>query len=261
MPTEPRLEPTVDELSAYLDNELDAAAQERIAAHLAGCPDCEARLEGLRRTAYAIRALPLETPPRSFTVPEQRRQGWNWAPAGWIASAAAAVLVIVVGINQLHPGAGGTASTSSGGAGFNQPSQLSNGSVGAADKGAYSAQAAAPFGANRVTVIDPRNSSRQLTVSSDRPAYPANGVVQVTGSATGDRSGQITIVLRRGSYGVRLADPQTSQSTPGLVFSGSYALSQLPLIDPKAGSYTLTVTWTSGSGATLIAELPLTITG
>ena len=77
---------------------------------------------------------------------------------------------------------------------------------------------------------------------------------------TGDRTGKITIVLRRGSYAVSLATPATTQSTPGLAFSGSYALSRLPLIDPRTGSYTLVVTWTDSAGVSLIAELPVAIT-
>ena len=54
-------EPTVEELSAFIDNELDAYAQSRVAAHVAGCPGCQVRLDGLRQTAHAVRALPMET--------------------------------------------------------------------------------------------------------------------------------------------------------------------------------------------------------
>ena len=71
MPSEPRIpmEPTLEELSAYLDHELDDGAKARVAEHVAGCADCKMRLDGLRQTAYAIRALPMETPPRTFIVP------------------------------------------------------------------------------------------------------------------------------------------------------------------------------------------------
>jgi len=31
----------------------------RVAQHVAGCADCQARLDGLRETAFAIRALPI----------------------------------------------------------------------------------------------------------------------------------------------------------------------------------------------------------
>src|SRR5438034_10420232 len=131
MPSEPRIpaEPTLEELSAYLDHELDSATQARVADHVAGCNECRARLDRLRETAHAIRALPMETPPRRFTIPEQRRQGWRWAPAGWIGSAALALLLLAVGIQNLHlPAApiatSGSFSTSSGGL-ANAPATLS----------------------------------------------------------------------------------------------------------------------------------------
>src|SRR5438105_7447323 len=115
MPGEPRVptEPTLEELSALIDNELDAGAQARVAEHVAGCQECQARLDRLRQTAHAIRGLPMETPPRSFTIPAQRRQAWRWAPVGWIGSAAVALLLIAVGIPNLHLPAGPTATSGS----------------------------------------------------------------------------------------------------------------------------------------------------
>src|SRR5947208_16839076 len=115
MPSEPRTpaEPTLEELSAYLAHELDSATQARDADHVAGCDECRARLEGLRETVHAVRALPTETPPRRFTIPEQRRQAWRWAPAGWIGSAAVALLLIAVGIQNLHLPSGPAATSRS----------------------------------------------------------------------------------------------------------------------------------------------------
>ncbi|TMF51484.1 MAG: hypothetical protein E6I24_02140, partial [Chloroflexi bacterium] len=108
MPGEPRVptEPTLEELSALIDNELDAGAQARVAEHVAGCQECQARLDRLRQTAHAIRGLPMETPPRSFTIPAQRRQAWRWAPVGWLGGAAAALLVIAFGVQLLRSPAG-----------------------------------------------------------------------------------------------------------------------------------------------------------
>src|SRR2546425_12239897 len=124
MPSEPRVptEPTLEELSALIDNELDAAARARVAEHVAGCQECQARLEGLRQTAHAVRGLPMETPPRTFTIPAQRRQAWRWAPVGWLGSGAGALLLIAVGIQNLHlplsagptPTAGATSTVSGG---------------------------------------------------------------------------------------------------------------------------------------------------
>src|SRR5437879_11759638 len=104
MPSEPRTpaEPTLEELSAYLDHELDSAAEARVADHVAACDQCRARLEGLRETAHAIRALPMETPPRRFTIPEQRRPGWRWGRAGWLGSGAVARPPSAVGMQTLE---------------------------------------------------------------------------------------------------------------------------------------------------------------
>ena len=61
MPSERRIpaEPTLEELSAYLDHELDVATQARVADHVAGCAECTRRLDGLRETVHAVRALPM----------------------------------------------------------------------------------------------------------------------------------------------------------------------------------------------------------
>src|SRR5256886_17633857 len=103
MPSEPRVptEPTLEELSAWIDNELDAAAHTRVAEHVAGCQECQGRLEGLRQTALVVRGLPMETPPRTFTIPAQRRQAWRWAPVGWIGNGAVALLLLAGGIQDL----------------------------------------------------------------------------------------------------------------------------------------------------------------
>src|SRR2546423_9033353 len=97
-------EPALEELSAYLDHELDGAAQARVAAHVAECQACQARLEGLRQTTYAVRALPLQTPPRAFTIPAQReRTSRSWAPAAWLGGAAGPPLVGPLRVEHLHP--------------------------------------------------------------------------------------------------------------------------------------------------------------
>src|SRR4029077_11727935 len=108
MPSEPRIptKPTLEELSAYLDHELDDDGRARVAQHVAGCADCQARLDCLRGAAFAIRALPMETPPRTFTIPAKRRESFRWAPvAGWIGGVPAATLRILVGATHLplHP--------------------------------------------------------------------------------------------------------------------------------------------------------------
>jgi hypothetical protein len=61
-----------DQLSAYIDGELTAAGTEALERHLAVCSDCQQELEEFRATVLALRELPQEELPRSFTLrPEQ----------------------------------------------------------------------------------------------------------------------------------------------------------------------------------------------
>lgn len=54
------------ELSAYLDEELDAAERARAQAHLAGCAECRATLEGLRRLVRRAGSLDDRPPERDL---------------------------------------------------------------------------------------------------------------------------------------------------------------------------------------------------
>lgn len=58
----------VDNLSAYLDDQLPPAERAEIEVHLADCPSCQAELETLRRTVDLLRAMPQLPAPRSFTL-------------------------------------------------------------------------------------------------------------------------------------------------------------------------------------------------
>ncbi|HXO58996.1 MAG TPA: zf-HC2 domain-containing protein [Candidatus Acidoferrum sp.] len=273
MPSEPRIptEPTLEELSAYLDHELDDGAKARVAEHVAGCADCQARLDGLRQATYAIRALPMETPPRTFAIPATRRESFRWAPvAGWIGGVAAAMLIIVVGVPHLPFQSGSPTSstgTISGGLGQGAAPLSNKGAAApAASPNTLQADSARAFAARGgVTVTDPRNNARRLSLVINAPLYATDGSMVVDGELGGDPSsnvGQIRLVLRRGSYGVELPTPkQTYANSDRIGFEGTYSIAALRLPNPVPGSYTLTATWTAtdGSGVTLFAELPVTI--
>jgi len=281
MPSEPRVppEPTLEELSAYLDHELDSATQARVADHVSGSDECRARLDGLRETAHAIRALPMETPPRRFTIPEQRRPAWRWAPAGWIGSAAVALLLIAVGIQNLHlPAApiatSGSFSTSSGGL-ANAPATLS-------EKGAV-----APFSApgpatqqfdahsagaatNAATAVDPSNSSRRLVLDTDKTSYATNGRMLVTVQLIGSPSTSLnsadqglTMTLVRNGQGIALRPVGVESSNGTPLFGGWYDLTSFPLSSPRAGDYRLEATWLipDGSGRVLQTSVAVRIAG
>src|SRR3972149_287209 len=99
-----------ESLSAYIDGELEAAAAERLEAHLAACEGCRLELEQLRVTAAALRDLPEVQVPRSFTLSPERAAarrpqtraaaplalGMRLAAAG-VAVALAAVFVVDLG--------------------------------------------------------------------------------------------------------------------------------------------------------------------
>jgi hypothetical protein len=269
MPSEPRIptEPTLEELSAYLDHELDAATQARVADHVAGCHECQARLDGLRETVTAIRAMPMATPPRTFTIPEPRRQAWRWAPAGWIGGAAVALLLVAVGIQNLHlPASSPTSSSTSGGlaehnafAPYGQVAPLNRSN----DSAPGLAQRASS--ANSNTVVDPQDSSRSLTISTDATSYPASGVITVhvtTRGLSGTEASSVKLFLSRergqGGYVVRL-EPRSNAPTFPFDYEAAYSITQMQLPAPVAGSYWLQVTIDMSDHQSLTAWLPLTI--
>ncbi len=258
-------EPAPEQLSAYVDGELDSPARAELEAHFKTCSSCRARLEGLRQTVYAVRSLPMETPPRAFSVPAQRRQSWRWAPVGWIGGTAAALLVIAVGISQLH-GLGGVSNTASSSRSARVAvAPLSRPQLGAAsqDHNAYSSTA---LSAQQVTVTEPGKAARSLTVSTDARSYGASGVLTLRVSSQGlsaDEARTVAIFLGRdlgaGGYAVKLAPP-TNQSTYPNAFEASYAIADMHLQAPSEGTYSLQVTVDLSGGSSLIAHLPIAIT-
>ncbi|MGQ9684498.1 MAG: anti-sigma factor family protein, partial [Anaerolineae bacterium] len=58
-----------ENLSAYLDGQLDSRAQVRVERHLRECQDCQVELDSLRRTVELIHALPRLRAPRAFFIP------------------------------------------------------------------------------------------------------------------------------------------------------------------------------------------------
>jgi anti-sigma factor RsiW len=275
MPSEPRIptEPTLEELSAYLDHELDAATEARVGEHLAGCAECTRRLDGLRETVHAVRALPMETPTRTFTIPAPRRQSFRWAPVGWIGSAAAAGLVIGLGLSHL-PLQAGSASTAGSSSFYQAPATHRTAEAGAASPVAQAdalsaAQKSTPF-SNPATALDPTNASRRLVLGTDSASYPANGKMRVTvqlqgspSSSTNSGDQGLTLVLVRDGVGVAL-NPVGVESWNGMpIFGGWYDLKSLPLSGARAGDYRLEASWTipDGSGRVLEASVPIRLTG
>jgi hypothetical protein len=279
MPNEPRIptEPTLEELSAYLDHELEASTQARVADHVAGCAECTRRLNGLRETVYAVRALPMETPTRTFSIPAEGRQSFRWAPVGWLGAGAAAMLVVVIGVSQLHfQGPASTASTStvSGGLAYGPATRSPKGAVAPLAAPVPSTQQfdaqSTGAAANGATVSDPTNGSRRLILDTDGSSYATNGRMRVTVQLIGSPSTSVnsgdqglTLTLVRNGEGVAL-NPVGVESYNGTpIFGGWYDLASFPLSAPRAGDYRLEATWLipDGSGRVLQASIPVRIAG
>lgn len=260
-------EPELEDLSAYVDQELTGTAWQELEAHLQTCETCRRRLAALRQTVSAVKALPTEAPPRPFTIPPQRQQrrattGWAWA--GGALAAACLVLVVTVALaNVGHPGGGG-ATTAAPLSGSN--AYTSTG----ADRGVT---APAPF-SNVDTVKDPQNGSTQLTLATAGRSYAASGSLQVSltlqgvpGDAvpTSLADARIQLSLVRDGFAVQLQNPDAFSAVRdhGLVrISAAYRLSQLTFPGGAPGDYTLRATWQvpDGSGVSLVAQVPITLT-
>lgn len=255
-------EPTQEQLSAYVDGELDAPGRAELDAHLATCSTCRARLEGLQDVVTAIRALPMETPLRTFTVPAQRRQARSWAPLGWGIPAMAAVVLTIFWASQLHFGTGSPASNTSAGTAAQVVAPLSQSQLGAASQDYSSAARAGKVAlpGQQRTVAVPGQPGQTLTLSTDAGSYAMSGTLTIrvaTQGLSSTEASTVNIFLSGDGYDVRLAPPAGSQSYP-LAFDASYAIADMHL--PRPGSYSLQVTVEGADRSSLVDYLPVAIT-
>lgn len=116
--------PDLETLSAWLDGELDAAARQRVDAHLADCPRCAAELVALRELSAGFAAMRGETlgydlagviegrlaaapraPSPASVARRQPRRWLAWLPA---TVGAAASLALGIGLGSALLGGAGT---------------------------------------------------------------------------------------------------------------------------------------------------------
>ncbi|HEX8219346.1 MAG TPA: zf-HC2 domain-containing protein [Chloroflexia bacterium] len=58
-------------VSPYIDNALDAADRELVRAHIDSCETCAAEYRELQAMQQMLRAMPVQAPPRAFTLTEE----------------------------------------------------------------------------------------------------------------------------------------------------------------------------------------------
>jgi len=98
---------TMEELLAVRDGEGSAAAR----YHVDHCSACHAEVDRLHQVAAALRALPIQRPPRD-RWPEVRaaaagaRRRRRWITTGWASLAAAATVAVILGIRGGWPSGG-----------------------------------------------------------------------------------------------------------------------------------------------------------
>jgi len=91
-----------EQLSAYLDGQLDTGEHDFVLSHIDFCTDCRLELHELDAARTAIRSLPGLEPPEFLTVHRQRIERERWtrrrvATAGIGVAAAAAIVFATFG--------------------------------------------------------------------------------------------------------------------------------------------------------------------
>ncbi len=97
-----------EELSAYLDGQLNTTEHDFIISHLDFCTDCRLELHELDSARTAIRSLPGLDPPEFLAVHQDRVERERWTrrrvfAAGVGMAAAAAVVFAVFGPSAVQP--------------------------------------------------------------------------------------------------------------------------------------------------------------
>lgn len=178
------------ELSAYIDGELDSAAQAAVDGHLDACALCRAHVAQLRATAAFVRALPDPVPSRRL-VPRLGAPAWL-APLRTLmtlASGAAVFLFIASALaTNITLLAGGSAATTA------QEASRDRAVIGQAPPVAQSASTGTPAPAPVPTT----SPNAAFAVASTAPASPPQGKVSVD-SATPETSKRLDDSAARAS--------------------------------------------------------------
>ena len=91
----------LEDISAYIDDELEPVRKEALERHLESCTSCREELESLRGVVSLLNRVPEAPVPRSFTLAEAPARGPQWfirysAPLRYSGAVAALLLIAVV---------------------------------------------------------------------------------------------------------------------------------------------------------------------
>ncbi|MFM7203231.1 MAG: zf-HC2 domain-containing protein [Myxococcota bacterium] len=95
--------PDIEQLSAWLEGDLEPATHASLQAHVAGCAHCQAEVEGLREFLNAVQQLPTLEAPAGFTqrVMEQVEQAERRTFRYWLAKLKLPTLLVPVTVAAL----------------------------------------------------------------------------------------------------------------------------------------------------------------
>ena len=102
--------PELEQLSAYLDAEMEASERTTLEAHLPSCAECRSTLDALRATVTDLKELPEVEPTEQdrwalrSALSRARTPSKRWQRTAWAAGAVAAAAIAVVAI--VRPGGG-----------------------------------------------------------------------------------------------------------------------------------------------------------
>jgi len=90
-----------ENLSPFLDRQMDSRGRSRVEKHLQECAECRAELESLRQTVALLRTAPMHKPPRSFFIPLSEGARQKTAQRyrlvyGYLQAATAVAMVLMV---------------------------------------------------------------------------------------------------------------------------------------------------------------------
>lgn len=99
---------SIEQLSAYLDNELEPSLRARVEEHLRSCAACRAELEGLRAVDHLVKDAAVEQPSREFEFTlnravmagiRRRPRSFVWRLMPALVPVAVAALALVIAMN------------------------------------------------------------------------------------------------------------------------------------------------------------------
>ena len=181
-----------EQLSAYLDGELDARHAENVEHHLATCDTCAALLEELRSMRALLSALPAHTPTRSFVLGAEyarapvrdvatpsRRFGLALAPAVALSVFVALLFVDVADFSSSSDDSGDVFTAATSREEANDASR-SAGSAGAAELAPAAADSATQQQADGFDSAGKSDETADATAAANSPSDGAGGGIVAT---------------------------------------------------------------------------------